>query len=174
VKWKTWSELTRLLHRRWFPYLVFVIACLAGVLGVLIAAQLPHPGGDPKGLGLRTLEQVRAALPSGATSASIRLTASTWYAGGQCPGAADGWLPDQVTVDFRDSASPKQLASDVGAQLVHLGWVAHRHPLEPPEWVRPIIKGNNALAIVFLDGSGHSWELAALWSPPGPNARECP
>jgi hypothetical protein len=169
----------RLFRRPVFIVAVFGFALLAGVLGAVLSGSSRQAGGDPNGTGLRILERVRAAVPSGATDVTkLQVQPSEWFDGGGCPGGGGeqrGWGNEAVSTTFKDSAQRGTVIEEINGALARLGWKSHDLPDKPAGWMVKMPPGNVAYAFAFkVPAAGSVWFFSAEWQPPGPKGWGCP
>jgi hypothetical protein len=155
-----------------------VLLVVGGIGGAALALGADqHPGGDPDGTVLQTLEKIRSTVPPGASDISVRPIAGTWTdACASDPGSHAGWVEDRVNVVFRDTAPANTIETTIDSGLQSQGWVRHdiiitRGQGPTAHWSRAIRSGRRADAFAFAMPAGSStWFLTATWQPPGPVA----
>jgi hypothetical protein len=163
-------------------------AVLWGSLGLVLVVVLlvvltrvgsgDHPGGDPDGRMLQTLERVRAAVPPGASHSAVQTLHAMWMGTCGSPGSSPGWSNELVTVTFADAAPNASIETHIDSVLRSHGW--QRHDLVLGRGQGPVAHwrlhtSNGSVASAFAYSIPHAgWFITADWQPPGPIARGCP
>ena len=163
--------------RRRILFASFVVLVVAGgIVGATYALRGDHhPGGDPGGTVLQTLEKIRSTVPSGTSGVSVLPIAATWMdACAGDPSSHGGWDEDRVNVGFTDTAPANTIEATIDGGLQSLGWVRRdliitRGQGPTAHWSRAMRGGRRADAFAFATPAGSAtWILTATWQPPGP------
>ena len=137
-----------------------------------------RPGGDPGGVVLRSLDRIKTAVPSAASTVRVHADGVQWV--GVCgdPGSKAGWLPAFVSITFTDGDPRATVVSQIDSVLRGLGW--KRNDTTTPQkgliahWARRERTGSAGSAFAYpIPAGSHNWFMTATWRPPGPAARTC-
>ena len=104
-----------------------VCAIAIGAVTIIYHELNSHPGGDPNGIILRSLDPVLTAIPPNAVVEYQHGFETTWQeACPDNPSGRSGWWFVEVGVEFRSELSPTVVTSDVGSVLLTKGWRLYR------------------------------------------------
>ncbi len=157
----------------------FTKAALSLIPAVVLAA-CSHPGGDPDGAVLRSLQETTGVIPPGASNVRTQSLTAAWTPPcPEFPEAHAGWSADQVFISFTASPSARVL-QHLDSGLRQLGWQRHDTVVTQgqgpvPHWTLITPSGHKADAFAFQapPRSGR-WAVNSSWQPPGPKAEGCP
>lgn len=154
-----------------------LLGVVIGVLALGAAACGSHPGGDPGGGILRSLEGIRDAIPSGATGLGMTTEEAQWISGCDDEYFHKGWGMIGVTITFDSHLSEKKVFAQASQWMQENGWHAAGQSTVGPtaiRWSRHLRQGTTARAFVQYspEPPGPTWSMNAT-SPPEPPVGEC-
>jgi len=143
----------------------------APVLG-LVVTSCGHGGGDPNGLVLGELRQIRSAVPPSDAVTTEEFVDARW--GGGCADGTghSGWQQASVSLRFTDHRPPSSVANLVSDHLTQVGWHRKDAVLGPgqgpvPQWTKSVPYGTAARVDLYALPAGSGlWSLGGSWQPP--------
>jgi hypothetical protein len=141
-------------------------------------ARVSHPGGDPGGRMLKSLQATtRAAIAPGSKILSSRSDGAEWLDGSEACNGKAGWILVHTNVIFTSPLPASRVIAGAEAALSAQGWTG------PPMatsigWSKTVNGGTWSVLLdqgENLDGKviPHQWELWAQADPIGQQANTC-